>query len=98
MRDVKTDTFVGEGEIRLRELTEGATPDECIEWHGAVQQDGVPVMKFRGLRVIPVRRLVYAWKRLGFPSMPWYGKHTRVMCGNIKCVNPHHIEESGSDE
>lgn len=96
MRDSKADTFIGEGELRLRDLTKDAG-DECINWEGACQQDGVPVMKFRGMRVIPVRRLVYAWKRLGFPSMPWYGKHTRTTCGNIKCVNPNHVVESGHE-
>jgi hypothetical protein len=91
-------SFIGKKEWELCERIAdhiAQAPGECLEWDGCVNQSGTPYMKFRGRRIITVRRLIYAWKLNGFPSLPWTGDNLYTTCGNLRCINPNHIRVGG---
>jgi hypothetical protein len=93
MSDDKQHAFVGKKEYALHEKIANADSSQCIEWDGCVNQSGTPYMKFRGRRIVTVRRLVYGWLKHGFPSLPWTGGRLTTTCGNQLCINPNHIVE-----
>ncbi len=94
MGNDQSDAFVGKKEYELHDLVCRNPIDQCLEWDGCVNQSGVPYMKFRGRRIVSVKRLIYAWLKGGFPSLPWSGSaYITSKCGNQRCINPHHLEE-----
>ena len=94
MRDDKPDANIGRVEYELHHQLRTADPNTCVMWTKCVNQSGLPYMKFRGRRIVSVRRLIYAWAKDGFPAMPWTGCNLTTTCGNSRCINPHHITEA----
>jgi hypothetical protein len=64
----------------------GRTPDDCYEWLGALNTNGV-AQKRLGDRTYTARR--WMWQQL-FGPIP-DGLVVTTTCGSLTCCNPHHL-------